>query len=196
MNSLTKCRRRPPIIEIVSADGTSSHASSVADYVGRTHRFFRKRIWLWPVTAALGLGLLGWWVHAKVEMALKTKLAAELQTILNADVRALEIWFKAQKSNALTLASDARIREAAKKLIEQAKKEGTNDAVLVFSPQLAGLREYLKPALKAQGYWGFMLANRERRILAAFDDQFVGKHALSVHEEFLSKAFAGQPAVS
>jgi eukaryotic-like serine/threonine-protein kinase len=183
-------------LAFVSAEGTSSHSSSVANYLGRTHRFFRQRVWLWPITASLGLGLIGWWVHTRIEKALKTKMAAELQAILNADVRALEIWFKAQKSNAATLASDARVRAAAEQLVELAKKEGTTDSVLVFSPQVAGLRDYLKPALQLQGYLGFLVVNRERRVLAAFDDQFVGKRALSVHEEFLNKTFAGQPTVS
>jgi len=156
----------------------------------------RKRVWLWPIIAALGIGLIGWWVRAKVETALKTKMAAELRTILKADVKALEIWFKAQKANAATLASDARIRAAAKELIGLERKEGTNDAVLLYSPQLAQLREYLRPALKVQQYEGFLLANREHRVLASFDDQYVGKKTVSVHEEFLNKAFAGQPAVS
>ena len=196
MNSLTKCRSRLPLIKVMSAGGTSSHPSSVANYLGRTHRFLRNRVWLWPIVAALGLGLVGWWVRGQVETALKAKMAAELQTILNADVKALEIWFKAQKANAATLAADARVRAAAEQLVELVKKEGTNDSVLLFSPQLAGLREYLKPALKVQRYEGFLLANREHRVLAAFDDQYVGKRAVSVHDEFLEQAFAGQPTVS
>jgi len=156
----------------------------------------RKRVWLWPIIAALGIGLIGWWVRAKVETALKSKMAAELRTILNADVKALEIWFKAQKANAATLAADARVRAAAEQLVELAKKEGTTDSVLVFSPQVAELRDYLKPALKVQRYEGFVLVNREHRVLASFDDQYVGKKPLLVHEEFLNKAFAGQPTVS
>src|SRR5689334_11606689 len=98
--------------------------------------------------AALGIGLIGWWVRARVETALKAKMAGELRTILNADVKALEIWFKAQKANAATLAADARVRSAAEQLIELEKKEGTNDSVLVFSRRLAELRDYLRPALK------------------------------------------------
>ena len=116
----------------MSADGTGSQSSSIANYLGRTHRFLRKRVWVWPIIAALGIGLIGWWVRAKVETALKSKMAAELRTILNADVKALEIWFKAQQSNAATLAADARVRAAAEQLVELAKKEGTTDSVLVF----------------------------------------------------------------
>ena len=180
----------------MSADGTGSQSSSIANYLGRTHRFLRKRVWLWPIIAAVGIGLIGWWVRAKVETALKAKIAAELQTILNADVKALEIWFKAQKANAATLASDARLRLAVKELIELSKKDGTNDAVLVFSSQLAQIRDYLRPSLKVNRYEGFLLANREHRVLAAFDDQYVGKRAVAVHDEFLNKAFAGQATVS
>ena len=153
-------------------------------------------MWLWPVIAALGIGLVGGWVRAKVETALKTKMAAELQTILDADVKALEIWLKAQKATVATLAADARVRAAAEQLVELANKEGTNDSVLASSPQLAGLREYLKPAIAVQRYEGFTLANRELRVLAALDDQYVGKKAVAVHEDFLNKALAGQPTVS
>jgi len=151
---------------------------------------------MWPILAALGIGLIGWWVRAKVESALKAKMAAELRTILKAEVKALEIWFKAQKATASTLASDARVRSAAKELVALEKKEGTNVAVLLYSPQLAQIREYLRPALKVQQYEGFLLANRDRRVLAAFDDAYVGKKAVSAHEEFLNIAFAGQPVVS
>src|SRR5207247_10686559 len=99
-------------------------------------------------------------------------------------------------ANAATGASGARLRAAAGQLVELANQQGTTEAGLVYSPQLAQLRDYLKPALKVQRYEGFLLANREHRVLAAYDDQYVGKKTLFVHEEFLNEAFAGQPTVS
>src|ERR1051326_7229236 len=107
----------------MSADGTSSHSSSISNYLGRAHRFFRNRIWLWPVLASVSLGLIGWSVHSRVERALKSKMAGELQTILNADVRALKIWFKSQEATAVTLASDVRVRAAAQQLVDLASQK-------------------------------------------------------------------------
>ena len=179
---------------LVSAGGTSGRSSSIANYLGRTHRFLGQRVWLWPIIALLGLGLIGWWVRAKVERALKTKMAGELQTILNADVRALKIWFKAQESTAVTLASDVRVRTATQQLVDLANQAGSTDSVLVFSPQLATLREILKPALQAHGYDGFMLANRDHRVLAMLENEVIGKK-MTAYEEFLNAAFAGRPTI-
>jgi hypothetical protein len=178
----------------VTASGTSAHSTSIANYLGRTHRFFRRRKWLWFVVSATSLGLIGWWVRAEVESALKAKMVAELQTILNADVRALMIWFKAQESTAVTLASDARVRTATQQLVDLANQSGSTDSVLVFSPQLATLREILKPALQAHGYDGFMLANRDHRVLAMLENEVIGKK-MTAYEEFLNAAFAGRPTI-
>ena len=66
-------------------------------------------------------------------------MAAALRTILKTDVKALEIWFKAQTATAATLASGARVLSAARQLIYLAKKDGTNDAFLPTPPYLAQL---------------------------------------------------------
>ena len=61
-------------------------------------RFVRKQLWIWPLLLALVLGVVGVWVRNTVEDAMKAKLAAELKTILNADVEALRLWLKGQQS--------------------------------------------------------------------------------------------------
>src|SRR5579859_2502489 len=63
-----------------------------------------RRFWAWPSIAALFLVVVGIWVRARVDRAIHEKLAAELETLLNADVAALEIWLESQKSNAAAAA--------------------------------------------------------------------------------------------
>ena len=57
--------------------------------VRATGRFFRRRLWTWPLVAALVFGAAGWWVHRTVEHSLREQRAAELNTLVDASVTAL-----------------------------------------------------------------------------------------------------------
>src|SRR5438270_10725960 len=54
--------------------------------------FLRTQVWAWPVLAALLLAGVGRWMHGAVEGAMRQRRAAELSTILEADVTSLGVW--------------------------------------------------------------------------------------------------------
>ena len=49
------------------------------------------------------------------------QLAEQLQTVLNADVAALDLWFKSQESNVLGIAGDPEVERAVGQLTSQAE---------------------------------------------------------------------------
>ena len=71
-----------------------------------------KYVWLWPLCGVIIVIIAGVWVRDGVEHAMKNELAAQLQTILNAEVTALRIWFKVKELDAKSLTADARIKAA------------------------------------------------------------------------------------
>ncbi|HEV3258900.1 MAG TPA: serine/threonine protein kinase [Gemmataceae bacterium] len=172
-------------------------SKSLVRTLTKTGHFLRTQLWVRPLLAALILAGLGWWIRGTVEEAMKAKMAGELQTVLNADVAALEVWFKSQIANAQTVAGDARVHKAIAPLLELAKQKAP-DAVLLGSPHVAELRDYLKPMLDAQGYLGFMAVAPDGRVVAALRDQGIGRNVRSFagYEPFATKALTGTPTVS
>ena len=82
-----------------------------------TRLFLRTQLWVWPVLAAVLLLTIGLWVRHSVEQSQKTDLAEELTSILNADVEALEMWMKSQRSNATAAADGVLVRSLARDLV-------------------------------------------------------------------------------
>src|ERR1043166_1969557 len=69
-----------------------------------------KRLWVWPLVAALALGLVGYWVRTRLEGTMKEELSSRLETLLRADVAALRPWFTEPKYDAQSVAAGVRGR--------------------------------------------------------------------------------------
>src|ERR1700722_7986859 len=65
-----------------------------------TGQFLRRQLWAWPIIAAVVLGLVGWWVNASVDDAMRDQRKSALSTILDAEVTSLRVWIKEQQINA------------------------------------------------------------------------------------------------
>ena len=65
---------------------------SLTRSLATTALFLKRQIWIWPLIAATLLVVIGYGARRKVDEAIHVELAAQLQTILNADVAGLEIW--------------------------------------------------------------------------------------------------------
>src|SRR5437773_173688 len=50
-----------------------------------------RRLWIWPLVAALLLGLVGYWVRSRLESTMKEELTSRLETLLRADVAELRL---------------------------------------------------------------------------------------------------------
>jgi hypothetical protein len=174
---------------------------STADFhLGRTglktRLLLRRRIWIWPILAALAMAGGGYWIRTSVESALQTTLAAELRTLLDADVAALRIWLKQQELNAQTVANDRDVRHVVEQMLALAAAPEGTDAALVRAPQSLKLREELQPWMDADSYEEFILVEPQGRILAASRNELVGKNGLTAYSAFFEVVFQGRPTVS
>ncbi|HTI49624.1 MAG TPA: serine/threonine protein kinase [Planctomycetaceae bacterium] len=174
--------------------------STVDFHLGRTGAktrvLLRRRIWIWPFLAALAMAGVGYWIRTSVESALKTTLADELRTLLEADVAALRIWLKLQESNVQTVADDRDVRQVVEQILTLAASPEGIDAALLRAPQLSKLREELQPWLDADDYEEFLLVNPQGRILASSRDELVGKNGLAAYAPFFEVVFQGKATVS
>jgi hypothetical protein len=157
----------------------------------------RKQLWVWPILAALLLGVIGRWISRSVESAMREKRVAELTTVLNADVAALRVWMTEQAIDAEFIAADERLLPAVTELLQAAAGDGADPVRdLLFSPGQAALRSQLAPRLKRFGYVGYCLVSPAGVVLAADQDGMVGKALPGYRKEFCDDVLAGNAAVS
>lgn len=168
-----------------------AHRSFVA-----TNLFLRKQLWIWPVLAAVLLLSIGLWVRGAVEESQKADLTDDLTSILNADVEALDIWMKAQRSNATTAADAVLIGTLSRELVALASRAETTPVELVQAPAQAELRRALKPWLETHGYSGFFVADNAQKIVASSYDDLIGKEAIESFADFVERALEGKSTVS
>src|SRR5437879_1561899 len=64
-----------------------------------TGQFLRRQMWVWPIAAAVVLTLLGWWISASVDGAMRAQRESALRTILDAEITSLRVWIKEQEIN-------------------------------------------------------------------------------------------------
>src|SRR5437016_8586325 len=120
----------------------------LARLIMRAPLVLSKRLWVWPLVAAVLLGLIGYWVRNRLEGTLKAELASRLQTLLKADVAALHLWFTEQKYDAQSFASDVRVQEAVAELAAMPAGRSAA-AALANSTAAQNLQLYLNPVLEA-----------------------------------------------
>ena len=78
-----------------------------------------KHIWLVPLLLALLVGGVGWWADHELHRTIQQELRGDLQSTLNANVTALEIWMENQKRIAAALAEEPRLKAVAIELFER-----------------------------------------------------------------------------
>ena len=153
-------------------------------------------VWIWPLLGAVFISVVGFWVRNRVETTIRNELSSRLQTVLNADVAALNLWFSEQKGDAKALASDNRIREAIAQLAELAQNESLSPVVLANSAPAVVLQQSLQPLLEPQGFIDYVVIDPAKRIIGSPYRQMVKRPAPAAYDIFLEKALAGELAVS
>ncbi|MSR57970.1 MAG: serine/threonine protein kinase [Planctomycetaceae bacterium] len=182
--------------DIVGANQESAVRSGGESGSFWSRGLLRRQIWIWPIVAALALAILGYLIRSSVESAMKASLAAQLQTLLKADVAALRIWMKLQESNARTVAGDRDLRVFVDEIVDLGNSPEGTDAALLRAPHLEKLREEIQPWLDAHHYQEFRLVSADGRILASSRDELVGKDGLQNGGKFLATVLSGHATVS
>ena len=157
----------------------------------RATGLFTRRLWLWPLIAALVLGVVGWWAHRQVNNATQNELGSRLRTVLMADVAALRLWFAEQQADARAFAVDSRVRQAVTELVAMAAATNASRELLSTSTSAKVLEDSILPSLLAQQYLDYVIIAPDRRILASPNRQSVYRRAPPSYDLFLNKALQG-----
>jgi tRNA A-37 threonylcarbamoyl transferase component Bud32 len=173
-----------------------SRTSSVASVLLFTQGFFRTQLWVWPLVAALILGIIGVWLRVKMEDATKQQIADMLQTILNANNEALHSWSVMVKVDAENLAEDDRVRELVGGLISRAKSGTQVQVALLTAPQLSALRARLQPMIEHRGFSGFVVLDTNFLVLASGHDPLLGMQSPAGYAEQFGPSLTGQALVT
>jgi hypothetical protein len=145
-----------------------------------------KHIWLVPLFLALLVGGAGWWADRQLRQTIQQELRADLQSTLDANVTALEIWMENQKRIAAGLAEEPRFQTVALQLFERYGAGVTNRAAYGELVRQLITRERLAERLRTLGYNMAQLVSTNLTIIA--DTGFGrGRQGGSVFEELQSK---------
>ena len=153
----------------------------------------KRPYYLYGIAASLLIGLLGWWALRTVKSAVRQKLEQELNTIVAADVTALDIWLEAQLKTAQYIAGEPQVREWVTSLHAQAPAVDRAE----FNPDsepLVTLRRYLADAQARTGFGGWYVISRDSVVLAAPIDAPIGRSVRGPQLDNLSRLFeTGDP---
>lgn len=118
-----------------------------------------KNIWLLPLLLAVVVAIVGWWSNYILRQIVQRELAASLESTLDANVTALEIWMENQKRLAASLADEPHLKAVALRLLEQADTTPTNRAALAELSRELVIEERLQERVRALGYPMAQLVN-------------------------------------
>lgn len=180
----------------VSTGEEGSSTGPLARWVTRIPTALAQWLWIGPVLGAVVVAGMGVWVRDRVERAMKTELASQLRTVLNADVAALRLWYAEKQSDAKSIAADARIQQAVADLAALAKQPDATVSTLAQSAPATTIWIHLSPFVENQGYLDYVVVGKDRRILAAPHRGLVGRRAPESYDRFLTAALGGQVIVS
>jgi len=169
-------------------------AFSTSAYV--TRQFLQRTFWLWPIAAMVALALIGGLVYSSVENAMRDKMAAEIKTILSADLAALEIWLRDQEGDAANLVQTARIQTLTGELLTLELPQDGADTLLRQHPTQKALRDELRSWLKANNFDGYVLLKPDGFCVASLRDDNIGVTYPSDADSALAKVLRGRPIVT
>jgi serine/threonine protein kinase len=201
MNPMNLFRRKPR----VSAHPEGVHMtwahSSVVRSVTRTGVLLRRQTWIFPILAILALSALAFGVRRAIEATMKANLQSQLQTLLKVETEMLQTWIAVQSSNAVSEANDFQVRETIYELLAEVEKDDSS-TVVAATPRIKQLsethrklRNELGPGMSSHHYVGFFVADKEKRIISASQDELIGRPIPMEYEGFIAKALEGKPTV-
>lgn len=120
-----------------------------------------------PLAAAVLIAGVGVWTRHQVRQATEGELRAGLQTVLNANVEALQIWMHNQERLAGLIASEPGLRQAALRLVRQAGAGNLDRRELAALPDQGELQRWLEERLAGSGYGMAHLFSTNLTVIAA-----------------------------
>jgi hypothetical protein len=153
-------------------------------------------MWVWPIAGTVLLLVLAFIVRSVVEQSSKQTVADNLETILNADVAALNIWLEREESLAEVLAEEPRIQKLTGELIEISQQNPDDREALLHSNSLTELRAEFESELEHLGYLDVGLFSLSGRVIASSRDEPIGRADLPIQISALEKVAQGEATVT
>jgi predicted Ser/Thr protein kinase len=175
-----------PLARVTWASGSISRGAS------RTGVFLKKQIWVWPIIATVILAALGFGVRQAIEATIKDSLRSQMQALLEVQTATLENWFKTQSSIATSQANDQQVRETVQAILAELEAAPADGRAVPATELQKQLRKRLSAVMSTQGYGGYFVADRARRIVATSHEELIGKKELPEYESFLPRALEGE----
>jgi serine/threonine protein kinase len=164
--------------------------------VSRTGLFLRRQLWAWPIVAVVLLSIIGFTVRRSIERIMKQDLQSELQTLLRVEAAMLERWAQEQGANSQLAANDRAIREHIYALLNQQDADPPETAARPPEEVRRQLRRELAPFLSTYDYFGYFIADKSKRIIAASNEEILGRDDIQEYSATLAHALAGETVVS
>ena len=180
----------------MTVDETGSRAGRLARFATRALPVLARRLWAWPLAGALAISLVGFWVRSRVEDATRTELASRLQTVLNADIAALRLWFTEREYDARSFASDIVICSVIEELAAMSGDPATRARALANSASAKTLQLHLMKLAEAQNYLDYVVVSPDKRIIASPYPMLVNQRTPRSYDLFLNRALYGDLAAS
>ena len=126
------------------------------------------------VTAA-ALILLGVWMYNGVRDSLREIRGAGLESILDAEVEAFEVWVNDRRATVSLWAAEAEVQHDIEELLSLSRKQDASPRDLTRAPARARLQKALMPALKQTGAVAFNVVDPNGVIVATQVAEYTGR---------------------
>ncbi len=153
-------------------------------------------MWIWPIAGTILLLILGLVVRSIVEESARQTVSNNLQTILDADVAALEIWLEREESLAEVLAEEPRVQKLTAELVALNQQKADDREALLHSSALVDLRQEFESELEHLNYLDIGLISLDGRILASSRDEPIGRGDLPIQKSALEAVSQGKAIVT
>ena len=127
------------------------------------------------MATAVALILLGVWMFAGVRDSLTEIRAAGLQTVLDAEVQALQVWIDDRRAAATHWADESEVRRGVAELVELARSGRADANALWSAPARSRLETALRPALKQLGATAFNVVEPSGVIVGTQVREYAGR---------------------
>ncbi len=119
--------------------------------------------------------VLGAWVHYGVKNSLQDMRGTGMQTVLDAEINALQLWIGNRKAHIEQWAMNPRVRRHVGELVSIARGKNESNEVLWNAPARASLAEVLEPVLRGAGAVSFNVVDTSGRIIATQRREYDGR---------------------
>jgi serine/threonine-protein kinase len=110
--------------------------------------------------------VLGAWVHYGVKNSLQDIRGTGMQTVLDAEINALQLWIGNRKAHVEQWAKNPRVRRHVGELVAAARGRNASNEALWNAPARTALAEALEPVLRGAGAVSFNVVDTGGRIVA------------------------------